>query len=317
MFNKLMTIIVAIGLVLGLYGIVASSVDVRPDSILDQAGDKVSGALGGMKEWGEDLIERHTTPAVIIDWGDGIVRATGRGTLPTDAGSYPQAKLMAIGAAELDAQRILASTLKGLKVKSRRVTDRYALKDYTVEENVRAALRGAKTTDTRFLPDGNVEIDMEIHLEVAPKAKLKPEPVLSAQAEEPEAGPYPAHYYRPEEVYAPAPRGYTSIVVDARSIGFNKARHLKIQTASGVPVFPPEEPEVSEVEIPQVSYLREEAVVVDQGLGGENPLRIKALATAGRNGTQLVVADSDARFVAHLPEAEGLIRDGKFFVLVD
>jgi hypothetical protein len=318
MYHKIISIFVAFGMVIGLIGIVTSNVQVIPDSFLDVAGDKVLDTVGRAKAWGGEVIARNTTPPAIIDWGDGIIRATGRGTLPSDAESYPQAKLIAIGAAELDAQRILASTLRGIKVNSRRITDRYALKDYTVEENVKAALRGASTTDTRFLEDGNVEVDMEIHLKVKPEQIARKEIQKPAVPAEPqESFPEQISYYNPKSWYEPDAREYTSIVVDARGTGFRKARHLKIQAESGEAFFPPSRPTESVVEIPRVNYLAEEARLVEQGLGGAKPLKIVAAGATGQNNTQLVLSDSDVQYLGKRPETANLLKSGDLYVLVN
>ena len=309
MFRKIITIIVSIGLVMALAGLVLSSVEIKSESVLDKALKETNKAIEGVKDKTGGFIQRHTTPPVVVDWGDGLIKAVGRGTLPADAISYPQAKLMAIGAAELDAQRILASTLRGLKVNSKRVTNRYALESYSVEENINAALRGAKIVRTTFLPDGNVEVEMEIQLKVKPKKKVEIDNPTKYNGNESQI----SYYYNPEERYAPTQDKYTSVIVDVRGLGFHKSRHLKIMNTDGALVFP----NSNNDKIPAFTYVREEAKLISDGIAGERPLKIKAAGVSGANKTEIVMNQSDIEFVTNLGEFVDIVKAEKLFVLID
>ena len=107
-----------------------------------------------------------------VDWSQGVIRATGYGVMPTESGSYAQGQLLALDAAQLDAERNLAATIAGLKIKARRHSDRHTVDEYDIEETVRAKLKGARVVEVRNQPDGSVEVEMEIglHRRNAPEA---------------------------------------------------------------------------------------------------------------------------------------------------
>ena len=168
MFKKLITLLVVVGLLFalgtmseGFRETMATASEPAKDLIgkTSEMTQKVGGALGD-KFMPENLIPENAE----IDWGDGVVKATGHGALPVASQTYPQAKLMAVGAAELDAQRILAATLRGAMITSKRKLENYIQKEYIVEENIHAMIHGAQVTDVRVMPDGNVQVDMELRL---------------------------------------------------------------------------------------------------------------------------------------------------------
>jgi len=99
-----------------------------------------------------------------VDAGLAVLRATGYGVMPTQATSVAQGQLMALDAAQLDAERNLVATLAGAKIKSERSGDKHMLDQYKVHETARAHLLGAKVVDTRYQADGSVEVDMEVKL---------------------------------------------------------------------------------------------------------------------------------------------------------
>lgn len=73
-----------------------------------------------------------------------------------------QAKLMARRAAISDAQRQLAETVFGVRIDSQTTVRDFVTESDTIYSSVQAVIRGAEVTDTRYLADGIVEVDMEL-----------------------------------------------------------------------------------------------------------------------------------------------------------
>jgi len=109
-----------------------------------------------------------TAPAVKL--GDGAIRVTGYGAAPPDAASPAQARLMAIGAAKLDAQRQLAVVLRGVDVEAASASADYVQTRYTVSEETHVFLKGIRVLSTRFFEDGTAEVDLEVVLAGSPRA---------------------------------------------------------------------------------------------------------------------------------------------------
>lgn len=75
-----------------------------------------------------------------------------------------QARAMAKRAAEMDAQRQLLELAKGVRLQSGTTVQNMMLQDDRIRGQVEGIIRGARTVDTRYLPDGTVEVDMEFDL---------------------------------------------------------------------------------------------------------------------------------------------------------
>lgn len=99
-----------------------------------------------------------------VHMGEGVYRVTGYGAAPVDASSEAQARLMALGAAQLDALGKLAALLEGADVSSQREAGDYVQVRYAVEERSRAYLKGVRTLETRYRGDGSAEVDVELVL---------------------------------------------------------------------------------------------------------------------------------------------------------
>ena len=100
---------------------------------------------------------------VIPAWAGNSLRVTGVGiALAGTAG--PEAAIMAERAAEVDARRKLAEELYGVQINSVTTVTDFVVQYDEVKAEVETFLAGAKKIDTRFLPDGSVEVDIEIPL---------------------------------------------------------------------------------------------------------------------------------------------------------
>lgn len=80
----------------------------------------------------------------------------------TVVGSEVQAKVMARRAAIADAQRQIAEIVYGAQIDSNTTVQNFVTQNDTIASRVRAVLRGAEVVDTRHMPDGSVEVDMEL-----------------------------------------------------------------------------------------------------------------------------------------------------------
>src|ERR1044071_7181839 len=73
-----------------------------------------------------------------INYGNGVVKATGYGAPPTDAGSPAQSRLMAMGAAKADALRNLAMAVSSIQVTAETKVKNYVLENDTVKTQLSA-----------------------------------------------------------------------------------------------------------------------------------------------------------------------------------
>ncbi len=326
MFKKLITLLVVMGLLFALVTLSSGARETlalasEPAKMLigktSAVTEKIGGAIGD-KLSPADLIPEEAE----IDWGDGVIRVTGHGALPVASQTYPQAKLMAVGAAELDAQRILAATLRGAMITSKRKLENYIQKEYIVEENVNAMIHGAQVTDVRVMPDGNVQVDMELRLK-----GLEQKAVVAA----PEAAPAAStavpgrlqgwralDYYDPTSNVLGREKMFTGLIINARNLHATAALSPEIITETGIPVFPLRD-EAAEGAPAGVSVAYEPSVsqAMKNPRIGSNPLILDAVATTGKLRTDLVVRDADYERLARNASAESILSEGKIVVVVD
>lgn len=95
---------------------------------------------------------------------DRVIHATGYGAMPSSAESITQGQLMALDAAQLDAERNLAAMLAGVDLDAARLGTQHKLDKYVVSDATQAHLTGARVVKTRYQADGSVEVDMAIDL---------------------------------------------------------------------------------------------------------------------------------------------------------
>lgn len=112
----------------------------------------------------------HAT-AVQPNMGAGVFEVTGYGVAPDHAGTPAQAKLLAVGAAKLDALHKLAAILEGAEVRSEEELRDYVQTRYAVRQETSAMLRGVRVVATRYAPDGTAEVDVRLVLDSAGAAQ--------------------------------------------------------------------------------------------------------------------------------------------------
>ncbi|MCD6385040.1 LPP20 family lipoprotein [Candidatus Sumerlaeota bacterium] len=98
------------------------------------------------------------------EWEELIISATGSGVPPEDKKGTPQGRLLAERAAYLDALRNLAENIKGVHIDSRTTVRDFITQKDVIQSQFETWIKGAKKTMVRELPDGTVEVDVEMPL---------------------------------------------------------------------------------------------------------------------------------------------------------
>ncbi len=88
-----------------------------------------------------------------------VIEVLGNAALP---GSLGHAKVMAKRAAELDAYRKLAGRIMGTQITSNTTVKDFCLKNDELVAALSHAIKGAKTTDIKFISDGSCEVTMQL-----------------------------------------------------------------------------------------------------------------------------------------------------------
>lgn len=100
----------------------------------------------------------------VPEWANRTVRVTGNGTFTEAQARNPgQAKLLARRAAQMDAYRLLAEQVIGLRIDAGTTVQDFVAQSDEVSGRVEAFLKGARIVETRDMPDG-AEVDLELYL---------------------------------------------------------------------------------------------------------------------------------------------------------
>lgn len=240
-----------------------------------------------------------------VDWTDGVVRAKGMGAPNPDLPLGAQ-RAGAIRAAESDALRQLLETVQGVQVTSVTTVENFMLKSDVINRRVTGMVKGFRRVgEPRFLPDGSVELEVEMSLRGKLTDLLLPEKTGGGT-----------------RIVSPPPgiesKAYTGLVVDARGLKVRPAMAPKILTPDGQEVY-------------GTGFISRE-YAIKQGIAGyakdlemsrkdervaDNPLVVKAIGAAGKAKTNLVISDQDAGRLHALAENLSFLEKCRVMIVVD
>lgn len=244
-----------------------------------------------------------------INYSQGIITATGIGSIPEYAVNAGQARAMAIRAAKTDARRQLIEMVNGITLTSES-TMRNRMVDEVVKEKVSGVIRGAyQIGEVRYLSDTSVEVTMGVSMSGISEIVT---PATAAAA--------PALLPPPEEaVTDPVSAGpVTGIIIDARGLGARPAMAPKILGQNGTVIYGPG------------NYTREYAI--KNGVAGYsksletaqedarvkgNPLVVKAMSVQGVNKTDIVVSGQDGWKMQQVNQKFNVLSDCRVLILLD
>jgi hypothetical protein len=99
-----------------------------------------------------------------VNWTGGYVEATGIGAPPERFYGKPQARPMALRAAQVDAYRNLLEVVQGVRVDSETEVKDFTVASDTIKAKVEGLVKGAQIVKRDYLSDGTVEVTMRMPL---------------------------------------------------------------------------------------------------------------------------------------------------------
>ena len=254
-----------------------------------------------------------------INYGAGVVKATGYGTPPTNGEPPAQARLMARGAALADALRTLAMTVSSIQVTADTRVRNYQLESDEVSTRIEALLDSPRIIDEGSGPDGTAYVIVELPLygrnsvasvvlpQVLPQAATSRAAAAGGRFEGPAE---PAIPITPPVAVAPpvdVPGGgpgltplsdtgpFTSVVVDCRGLQVQAIMSPKLYDTTGREVYGTVRvtPEYA-IETGIVGYPRSMAEAVRSARAGAHPLIVKAVRVADKHRFHPVISVEDA-----------------------
>ena len=261
-----------------------------------------------------------------INWSQGIMMATGIGAPPEKYYGKPQARPMALRAAQLDAYRNLLEVTEGVRINSVTVVQDAMVASDTIRSQVDGMVKGAQVVKKEYLSDGTVEVTVAMSLRggfaqlILPE-DIKPVPEIKTIPPTPPAPQVPEEVTptAPEPTTpAVAPAVFTGLVVDARGLGARPAMSPKILDERGQEVY-------------GSAYVSRE-YAVQQGMAGyakdltasqtnprvtDQPLTVKGLKTEGPGQSDLVISNADADKIRGASENLSFLKQCRVMIVVD
>ncbi|MBU2027575.1 MAG: LPP20 family lipoprotein, partial [Proteobacteria bacterium] len=243
--------------------------------ILCIAGVTVGQEKVGIPE-GTQIVEQVGNKGM-VNWTDGYVEAVGIGTPPTQYMGRPQARPMALRAAQVDAYRNLLEVINGVRVDSSTTVKDFVVESDIINTQVQGIVKGSKVMKQEYMSDGTVEVTVRMPLAGNFAAVIIPRIMEKKQVQLPPAGPAaPAP--------APAPGGeiFTGLVVDARGIQARPAMSPRIIDENGREIYGSMNVEREyAVQQGMSGYARDLTAAQSNARVTNNPLSVKGLKTEG------------------------------------
>ncbi len=277
---------------------------------------------GFVAEW-QDVVQ-NVGVSGSINWSQGIMTATGIGSPPEKYYGKPQARPMALRAAQLDAYRNLLEVTKGVRINSVTVVEDSMVTNDMIRSQVDGMVKGAQVIKKEYLSDGTVEVTIAMSLRggfaqlILPK-DIKQVPEIRTIPPVPPQVPEGAMPAPPPAMPQPAtPAVYTGLVVDARGLAARPAMSPKILDESGQEVY-------------GSAYVSRE-FAVQQGMAGyakdltssqtnprvtNEPLTVKGLKTEGPGQSDLVISNADAGKIRSASENLSFLKKCRVMIVLD
>jgi hypothetical protein len=251
-----------------------------------------------------------------INWTEGVIQATGIGAPPEEFYGKPQARPMALRAAQLDAYRKLLEVTRGVRVDSQTIVENYTVKSDVIRTQVEGMIKGAQVVKKEYLSDGSVEVTLQMSLHGGFAQLILPSEIQHVE----KVRPIPETTHTPETPYAPASGGrvYTGLIIDAKGLEARPAMSPKVVDENGKEVY-------------GSAYVSRE-FAVQQGMSGyardltaanenprvtNDPLIVKGLRAQGPGKCDIVISNADAAKILSSSENLSFLQKCRVMVVLD
>jgi hypothetical protein len=264
----------------------------------------------------------------MVDWSNGLIRASGLGVPSAKAKIPSQALEMAKTAARVVAIRNLLEIVEGIQVDSHRVVKNFMVESDIINTKVQGIIRGARVIEEKALTDGAYRVTVEMKLAgyfqntILPPSETEPEPLTFFHTSPPPDISSPPPDITPDISIPPHDHGhdvvYTGLIVDAQGLDVKEAMSPKLIMEDGRVVYGAEW-------VDQEVYQQQTIVGYINGIPNaktherviSTPFVVKALRVDANNPSDLVISDADAQTLHLIPEHLAFLRKAKVLVVLE
>ncbi|MBF0286323.1 MAG: hypothetical protein HQM14_00780 [SAR324 cluster bacterium] len=282
-------------------------------------------------------------PSACIDWDRGVVISEGLGVPAKFANNPALQNASAQRAARLDAARNILEMIKGINISSVTTVKEAMVANDTIRTRIQGYLHGLRPVgEPRYFSDGTIKLRMEARLQRTipeellylnqSKEIVQPPVEIHAGSDRissPNTDPQPTGSQNTASgatspTILPAQSGfnvnqvYTGMIIDARNTGIQPAMSPKVFDEEGNEIYGSAYVDREfVVKHGMAGYLKdiEKAKTNDRVKG--TPLVIKALKSAGKNKTDLVVNNNDAKALRQVAATQSFLREARVVIVLD
>jgi len=244
-----------------------------------------------------------------INWSKGILQAKGIGVPPDKYFGKPNASPLALRAAKMDALRNLLEVTKGVQITSQTTVIDYAVEKDTIVSEINGVVRGAQIVSQKYLPNGTVEIIMQMSL-YGNFSQL----VLPFTSVNPSHDIFPKKQLEQNK----SSRLFTGLVINAKGLNAKPAMSPKILDENGREVY-------------GSAYVSRQ-YAIQQGMSGyaktissavansrvtDNPFQVKGIKTTGHGRSNIVISNADAEKLRSVSEQLSFLKKCRVMIVVD
>ena len=270
----------------------------------------------GMKDWTK-IIESKVTNQIgdkgLVNYEDGYIEAVGTGAPPEQYYGKPQARPMALRAAQVDAYRNLLEVVQGVQIDSKTTVKDFVVESDVINTAISGMVKGAQISKKEYMSDGTVEVTVRMPLNGLVKAIIPQAIADDKKADMKEHKPAPFST-------KPAPKDevYTGLVIDGRGLQARPAMSPKSFDEKGAEVYG--------------TLIVKKDYAVSQGICGyardmnaaqanarvtANPLTVKAMSAQGAGMSEFVISMDDANKIRAAKENLTFLQKCRVMVVLD
>jgi hypothetical protein len=272
---------------------------------------KSSDGKVSMTEWTkiiESKVAEQSGEKGIINYEDGYVEAVGTGAPPERYMGKPNARPMALRAAQVDAYRNLLEIVQGVRIDSNTVVRDFMTESDVVRASVEGLVKGAKVTNKEYLSDGTVEVTVRMNLSGRMSQTVMPKAFDRQPAPEPTP---PA---------APAPSGdiFTGLVIDARGLAARPAMSPKIVDQNGREVYGSMNVDRQyAIQQGMTGYARDLTAAQSNPRVTNNPVSVKGVKADGPGKCDIVINNADAEKIRASADNLSFLKKCRVMIVLD
>lgn len=270
----------------------------------------------GMTDWTK-IIESKVTDQIgdkgLVNYQDGYIESVGTGAPPEQYYGKPQARPMALRAAQVDAYRNLLEVVQGVQIDSKTTVKDFVVESDVINTAISGMVKNAQIVKKEYLSDGTVEVTVRMPLSGVAKAII-PQTIADDKKEDMKDHK-PAPF---SKKHAPKDEVYTGLVIDGQGLQGRPAMSPKIFDENGAEVYG--------------TLIVKRDYAVSQGICGyardltaaqsnarvtSNPLTVKAVSAQGAGMSEFIISNDDANKIRAAKENLTFLQKCRVMVVLD